>query len=108
MPGAADPALGINGIHLGNTNCTDYSSPNTATATAVAADHTVLLRVADRNSTRQTGHTTPATGPGWRSPGLYLEFALFCILSVHGSYLQAFHTRGTEPTRSTASRCKLT
>ena len=96
MQEAADPTLGTNGSHLGNTDCTDYSSPNTAIA--VAASHTDLLRVADRNSTRQTGHIELATGPGLRSPDLYLVFALFCILSVHGSYLQAFHIRGTAPT----------
>lgn len=96
IQGAADPTLDTIGSHLDSTDCTDYSSPNTATA--VAAGHTDL-RVADRNSTHQTSHTTLATAPGLRSPDLYLVVALFYIFSVHGSYLQAFHIRGTEPTR---------
>ena len=97
MQGAADPTLDIIGTHLDSTDYTDCSSLNTATA--VAAGHTDLLRVADRNSTHPTNHTTIATAPGLRSPDLYLVFALFCIFSVHGSYLQAFHIRGTAPTR---------
>ena len=62
MQGAADPTLDTIGSHLDSTDYTDYSSPNTAIA--VAAGHTDLLRVAVRNSTHQTSHTTLATAPG--------------------------------------------
>ena len=75
--GAAEPTLDTNDTHLDSTDCTDYSSPNTATAAAVAVSHTDL-RVADRNSTRQTSHIELATVPGLRSPDLlYLVFTLF-------------------------------
>lgn len=83
--GAADPTLDTNGSHLDSTDCTDYSSPNTATA-AIAAGHT-NPRVADRNSIRQTSHIKLATVPGLRSPDPYLVFTP-----------QALHIRGTAPT----------